>query len=148
MAETQYVSLSLAAETFAVSVSLVREILDYADPFRLPGAPAHLLGLIEVRGTPVPVISLRRRFGLPDSPVDEATRILVIEIPRGGDVVPLGLMADRVCDVLAIEPSDCTMPWTGNGAGCISGVVRRGGQFVAILDVVKLLADQIEATAA
>jgi purine-binding chemotaxis protein CheW len=73
----------------------MREILDYQEPFRLPAAPDHFLGLIDVRGQGVPTIDLRLRLGLPgQSP--PLTRILILEVPREGEgALLLGLVIDR-----------------------------------------------------
>ena len=95
----QFVTLGLDKEIFAVPVELVREILDMRQPFRIPEAPAHLAGLIDVRGQAVPVIDLRLKLGLPPRDAAADTRILVIDVPIGARSLSLGLIADRVFEV-------------------------------------------------
>ena len=70
----QFVTLGLDHEVFAVPVELVREILDMRQPFRIPEAPAHLAGLIDVRGQAVPVIDLRLKLGLSPREAGTETR--------------------------------------------------------------------------
>src|SRR4051812_21164300 len=112
----QFVTLGLDDEVFAVPVGLVREILDMRQPFRIPEAPAHLAGLIDVRGCAVPVIDLRLKLGLPPRAADVDTRILVLDVPVEGRSLLLGLIADRVFEVTALDdgmapPPDIGTTW-------------------------------------
>ena len=100
----------LDQEVFAVPVELVREILDMRQPFRIPEAPAHLAGLIDVRGQAVPVIDLRLKLGLPPRDASADTRILVLDVPLEGRCLSLGLIADRVFEVTALIPAASPHP--------------------------------------
>src|SRR5580658_6278009 len=97
--DTQFVTLGIDREVFAVPVDIVLEILDMRQMFRVPDAPAHLAGLIDVRGRSVPVIDLRVKLGLPAVAATESTRIMVLEVPVVGRQIVLGLIADRVFEV-------------------------------------------------
>lgn len=140
--ETQYVTLCLGAEVFAVPVAMVREILDYREAFRIPEGPDYLIGLIDVRGRGVPVIDLRRKLGL--SPVEPGltTRIMVIDVPLNDRILPLGLVADKVLEVVSFQATetdgapDVGVPWRSD---YIAGVVRRDGSFVVLFDLPRLL---------
>lgn len=140
--ENQFVTLCLGEEVFAVPVTLVREILDYRDSFRIPEGPDYLIGLIDVRGRGVPVIDLRKKLGLAPVEPGQTTRIMVIDIPLGDRTLPLGLVADKVLEVASFEPEDMDgapdvgVPWRSN---YIAGVVRRNGSFVVIFDLPNLL---------
>ncbi|GAA0533571.1 purine-binding chemotaxis protein CheW [Rhizomicrobium palustre] len=140
--ESQYVTLCLGAEVFAVPVSLVREILDYRESFRIPEGPDYLIGLIDVRGRGVPVIDLRRKLGLKPVEIGLATRIMVVDVPLGDRVLPLGLVADRVLEVANFSTEDrdpapdVGVPWRSE---YIEAVVRRNGSFVVIFDMARLL---------
>ncbi len=149
-AESQFVTLGLGAEVFAVPVAYVREILDYAAPFAIPDGPAYLLGLTDVRGRGTPTLDLRRKLGLPPVPPGPATRILVVDVPTEGRTLSLGLVADRVIEVAAFAETqveaapDIGVPWRSE---YIRGVVRRdassgGGGFVVIFDLARLLTSQ------
>ncbi|MFN7127464.1 MAG: chemotaxis protein CheW [Brevundimonas sp.] len=141
-AEGQYVAFGLGDEVFAAPVGLVREILTYQAPSRIPNGPDYLLGLTDVRGRGVPTADLRIRLGM--APVEPTlnTRILVLDIPLEDRMLSLGLVADRVSEVAAftadeIEPSpDIGVNWRSD---YISGVVRRDDGFVVLIDLVGLL---------
>lgn len=144
-AEAQFVTLGLGAEVFAVPVEYVREILDYRAPFAIPEGPAYLLGLTDVRGRGTATIDLRTKLGLPPVPPTPQTRILVLDIPLQDRVLSLGLVADRVIEVVAvaddqIEPApDIGVPWRSE---YIRGVVRRESGFVVLFELARLLTSQ------
>jgi purine-binding chemotaxis protein CheW len=140
--DTQFVTLCLGAEVFAVPVSLVREILDYRESFRIPEGPDYLAGLIDVRGRGTPVIDLRVKLGMAKAAPTSATRIMVLDVPLADRMLALGLVADRVQEVATfavdqIESApDVGVPWRSD---YIAGVVRRDGGFVVLFDLAKLL---------
>jgi len=141
----QYVTLGLDHEVFAVPVELVREILDMRRPFRIPEAPAHLAGLIDVRGQAVPVIDLRLKLGLAPREAGADTRILVLDVPVEDRFLSLGLIADRVFEVTALDPgSVAPPPDIGTAWRCdyIAGIGRRGDTFVVIFDLSRLLSGE------
>lgn len=139
---TQFVTLGLGDEVFAVPVDYVREILDYARPFAIPEGPAYLLGLTDVRGRATPTLDLRRKLGMTPLSPNASTRILVVDIPLEDGALAVGLAADRVIEVAAyhadeIEPApEIGVPWRNE---YIRGVVRRDGAFVVLFDLVRLL---------
>jgi purine-binding chemotaxis protein CheW len=139
--ESQYVTFSLDREIFAVPVDVVREILDHEDAFRIPNGPDYLLGLRDVRGQGVPVIDLRLRLGMSRTEKTTHTRILVIDVNIAGKMLALGLVADRVFEVVSFKTGDIEgapeigVRWPSD---YIRGVVRRDGGFVVIVDLQKL----------
>jgi purine-binding chemotaxis protein CheW len=141
--DTQFVTLGIGREVFAVPVDAVLEILDMRELFRMPDAPPHLAGLLDVRGRSVPVIDLRVKLGLPSASVTEGTRIMVLEIPIAGRQLVLGLIADRVYEVASLDggrlepPPDIGTKWRSE---YISGVGRRGEHFVVVFDLGQLFA--------
>ena len=144
-AEAQYVTLGLGAEVFAVPVEYVREILDYREPFAIPEGPAYLLGLTDVRGRGTATIDLRMKLGLARVAPGPSTRILVLDIPLDGRVLSLGLVADRVVEVISVSADDIEpapeigVPWRSD---YIAGVVRREGGFVVLFELARLLTSQ------
>jgi len=144
----QAVTFGLGAECFAIPVTLVREILDYRETFRIPNGPAWLLGLTDVRGQGVPTVDLRTRLGLPLAEVTPATRILVIDAPLDGRVLTLGLVVDRVLDVSSFTQAqmeaapDIGINWPSD---YILGVVRRDDGFVVLIDVEHIFSDSSDA---
>lgn len=140
-APVQVVTFGLGDEVFAVSVTMVREILDYAPAFRVPGGPAWMLGLTDVRGQGVPMVDLRTRLGL--SPVEPtlATRVLIVDVALPDRTLSLGLVVDRVIAVATFERSrleaapDVGMRWRSD---YIDGVVREPDGFVVIVNVAEV----------
>lgn len=141
-AEGQYVTLGLGAEVFAVPVSMVREILDYRAPFSIPDGPGYMMGLIDVRGRGTPLIDLRTKLGLQRVEPTPTTRILVLDVPLPNRTLALGLVADRVLEVVTFAASeiegapDVGVPWRSD---YIAGVVHRESGFVVLFDVANLL---------
>jgi purine-binding chemotaxis protein CheW len=142
---SQFVTLGLAEEVFAVPVDYVREILDWARPSAIPEGPAYLLGLTDVRGRGTPTLDLRRKLGMTPLAPTPSTRILVVDIPLAAGSLSVGLAADRVIEVAAympeeIEPApEIGVPWRNE---YIRGVVRRDGGFVVLFDLVRLLTSE------
>jgi purine-binding chemotaxis protein CheW len=139
--EQQFVTLGIEREVFAVPVEAVLEILDMQPVFRVPETPPYMLGLIDLRGRSVPVLDLRAKLGLPSVPPTETTRILVLEVEVGGRPLFLGLVADRVIEVLAFSAGDIEPPpdigvrWRSD---YISGVGHRDARFVIIFNLARL----------
>jgi purine-binding chemotaxis protein CheW len=140
-AEGQFVTLGIEREVFGVPVEAVLEILDMQPLFRVPEAPPYMLGLIDLRGRSVPVLDLRTKLGLAAVPPTETTRILVLEVEVSGRPLVLGLVADRVFEVMAlaaseIEPApDIGVRWRSD---YIRGVGHREARFVIIFDLPRL----------
>lgn len=138
---SNFVTLGIENEIFAVDVKYVTEILDYRAPARLPQAPAFLVGVIDVRGITVPVIDLRLKLGLGPTTVTENTRVLVLEIQIGERAVTLGLMADRVYEVAEFRLGDLDgapdvgLRWKSE---YIRGIGRLHESFVIIFDMERL----------
>ncbi|WP_370678316.1 chemotaxis protein CheW [Pleomorphomonas sp. PLEO] len=141
--ETQYVTFALGSEVFAVPVAVVREILDHEEAFRIPNGPDYLVGLRDVRGQGVPVIDLRLKLGLSPTVPTPHTRVLVVDITLGERQLSLGLVADRVFEVVAFQGDqmeaapDIGVRWNSD---YIDGVVRRDQGFVVVIDLGRLLA--------
>ena len=142
--DAQFVTLGIEREVFAVPVEAVVEILDLRPMFRLPEAPPYLAGLIDVRGRSVPVIDLRLKLGLPAISANENTRILVLEIEIASRGLALGLVADCVFEVMALDlrhveaAPDIGVRWRSD---YIRGIARRNGAFVIILDLPRLFSN-------
>jgi purine-binding chemotaxis protein CheW len=143
--EAQFVTLAIDREVFAVPVEPVLEILDMRQPSWIPEAPPCLLGLIDLRGRSIPVLDLRLKLGLPAVPPTETTRILVLEVTVAGRQLVLGLVADRVIEVMALSPDeiepapDIGVRWRSE---YIMGVGHRDGHFVIIFNLARLFADE------
>jgi purine-binding chemotaxis protein CheW len=140
--EQQFVTLGLGDEVFAAPVEVVREILDYQPPFGIPEGPSYFLGLTDVRGQGVPTLDLRVKLGLPAVPPGPTTRVLVIDVPLADRTLSLGLVADRVFEVVAfraeeIGPApDIGLKWRSE---YIRGVAHTAAGFVVLFNLETLL---------
>jgi len=81
---TSYITFKLGDELFAIDVARVREMLDLTEITRVPTAPPYMRGVVNVRGSAVPVVDLRLKFGLPATPDTVNTRIVVLELELDG----------------------------------------------------------------
>jgi purine-binding chemotaxis protein CheW len=97
-AENQFVTFEVAHELFASPMAPVQEIIRVPELARMPLASPALLGLANLRGRVLPIVSLRQIFGLPDVPHTDATRALVIDLGS-----PMGFVVDRVTNVIAVD---------------------------------------------
>ncbi len=137
---SQWVTFSLAEETYGINVMRVQEVLPMTEIAPVPGAPPFVLGIINLRGNVVTVIDTRMQFGLDEHPADDVSRIVVIET---GDQVA-GILVDRVAEVVDVNGADVdTAPNVGNrdSARYIAGVVSRGEDILILVDVDRLLTE-------
>jgi purine-binding chemotaxis protein CheW len=139
----QYLTFVLGAETFAIGISAVKEIIEYSSLTEVPMMPTYVRGVINLRGSVVPVIDLPVRFGKAASPVSKRTCIVIIEVTLGTDHHVLGLVVDAVNAVLDVPQTDIEPP-PAFGASIrtefIQGMVKVNSKFVILLDVDHVLA--------
>ena len=109
-AMTQYLSFQVAGESYAVGVLQAREIIEYPTVTRVPHAPPAVRGVINLRGSVVPVVDLAVKFGLPPSPVDRRTCVVIVECQLEGEPMVIGVIADAVNQVLDLAPEDIEPP--------------------------------------
>jgi len=134
-------TLGLGGEIFAIDANIVHEILDLISVTEVPGARDFVGGLINVRGKVVPLADLRLKFGMERTPPTLDTRVVVVEIDLEGETTVVGLLADKVFEVTAIERAsieatpDIGMKWR---AEFIKGIGKRGTDFIVIPDIVRL----------
>ncbi|MGL6177259.1 MAG: chemotaxis protein CheW, partial [Vibrionaceae bacterium] len=106
----QWVTFMLGSETYGINVMQVREVLRYTEIAPVPGAPSHVLGIINLRGNVVTVLDMRTLFGLEPSDVTNETRVIVIET----STQVVGLMVDSVAEVVYLKSSEIdTTPTVG-----------------------------------
>ncbi len=135
---SQWVTFSLADETYGIDVMQVQEVLRVSDIAPVPGAPSYVLGILNLRGNVVTVIDTRARFGLPSREVDESSRVIIIEANR--QVV--GMLVDGVSEVVEIATESIeSAPNVGNdeGARYIQGVCSGDDRLLILVDLNKLL---------
>lgn len=139
--ELQVVTFTLAAESYGINIVEVQEIIPVLPIIRVPEAPIWIEGLVDLRGTILPVIDLRKRFGL--TPLDNSATqcIIVVNLPDQA----LGLIVDAVREVarLPLEAISPVPPAAGARAQFLNGIARvpegQGHRLLLLLELGKLL---------
>lgn len=137
MAEEQLVLFSLGKEEYAVSISQVKEIIQYKEVTKLPNTPTYLEGIISLRGKIIPVVDLAMRLGL-TIPKRSDKRALIIETVGR----ELGIVVDEVTEVIRLQDSDIEPPPMATGNGYIRGIGKEGNRLLILLDVDKLFSEE------
>ena len=133
----QFISFRIGGEEYAIDIMAVREIKGWTETTSLPNQPQYILGVMNLRGTIVPVFDLRRRFGMG---VTEASRLHVVIIVAVLDRI-VGLLVDAVSDILTIDSSEIrSVPEMDRGisADFLSGIVSINETMVVILALEEL----------
>lgn len=137
----QYLSFKLDQEEFALDISKVKEVLDFSKITKVPQTPDFMMGVINLRGTVVPVVDLNKKFEIKDTQKTSDTRIIIGEVTIDGNEIVLGVLADSVHEVVDIEPENIEpAPKIGTKMKTefIKGMGKRGEEFVMILDIDKV----------
>ena len=140
----QYLTFSVADEEYGVSVLSVREILEYGVVTRVPRAPAHIRGVMNLRGRVVPLVDLAARLGLAPRAVTPRTCVVVVEVELESERAVLGLVVDAVSRVIELGDQDIEAPplfGANVDVALLSGMGRAGKRFILLLDVEKILSD-------
>jgi len=138
----QYLAFAMGGETFAVGIGAIKEVIQFDGLTQVPLMPAFLRGVINLRGSVVPVIDLFARFGRPPIPVSRRTCVVILEVTEAEETAVLGIMVDNVSEVLEIGASEIDpAPAFGSDirADFIQGVGKVGGKFILLLDANRLL---------
>ncbi len=137
----QYLTFKLMDEVYAVDVEKVREILELTTITKVPQTPEYMHGVINLRGSVVPVMDMRRKFGLPESEKTVNTCIIVVEVLHEDEIVIIGALADSVQEVFELEPEQIEPPphiGVNINQNIILGMGKSDGQFIMILDIDKI----------
>ena len=135
---TQYLTFTLADEVFAVDVARVREILEITSITKVPQTPEFMRGVINLRGSVVPVIDMRLKFGMAETERTVNTCIIVVEVDMEGETIVLGSLADSVQEVIEMEQDQIeAAPHIGThlNTDFIRGMGKHDSRFVMILDI-------------
>ena len=144
MTETQqYLAFMLDDGLFAIRVDKIREILDFSTVTRVPQMPPYVRGIINLRGSVVPVIDMRVKFGMPQADDTVDTCIVVVEVLVDGKAtttITIGVLADSVQEVFELKAGQIEPPPNIGAklkADFILGLGKRDDDFIIILDVDK-----------
>jgi purine-binding chemotaxis protein CheW len=138
----QYLTFFLAGEEYAIGILKVKEIIEYDTVTTVPKTPQWVQGVINLRGTVVPVVELGLKFGMPERPVTKASCIVIVEGQVGEQRSLMGVMADAVSQVMDIAAEDVReVPTFGTRINLdyLQGMAQLGKKFVLLLDIDKVL---------
>jgi len=137
--EKQFVVFRLAGQRYGAPIDVVREVTYLTPVTPLPGAPAYVEGVVDLRGEVIPVINLHRRLGIPDGAEQEDRRLMVLTLGER----PAAVIVDEVDQVLNL-PAEAVLPPDPSvqvpGQAYVTGIARDGaGGLVVMLDLADLL---------
>ena len=143
---SQYLTFNLHSENYAVSVLNVREVLEIVPITRVPGMPDFMKGVLNLRGSVVPVIDLRKKFGIKEEEQTIDTSIIILEInAKDNEVMLIGAFVDSVQEVIDIASSQIEpAPSIGLNlkSDFIQGMCQHNESFLIILDINKVLSTE------
>lgn len=140
--QRQLLTFLLDGEPFAIDILVIKEIIEYGSLTEVPLMPDFIRGVLNLRGSVVPVIDLAARFGRSPAQIGRRTCIVIIEMENDGEMQDVGVVVDAVNEVLEL-PADQIQPAPTFGtrirADFVSGMVELEGRFVIVLDVDRVL---------
>jgi len=146
----QYLTFNLGDEVYGLDVIHIKEVLGVPRITRVPRMPEYLSRVINLRGSVVPVLDMRQKFGLGPTVMTENTSIIVTELTgmfhdEEAETLTIGLFSDGVEEVVEINPADIEPPpklGISIDTSFISGMGKLGESFVILLDLKKLLSER------
>jgi purine-binding chemotaxis protein CheW len=148
---SQYLSFALGDDRYAVGIERVREIVEYREPTRIPTTPSFVRGVVNLRGTVLPVLDLGVKVGLSARTPSRYTCVIVVEIDADNERTAMGLVVDSVHDVLELGVDDIVPP-PPFGAPVrldyLHGLGKVGEAFVLVLSLDRVLSPEELAIAA
>jgi len=137
---SQFLTFQLGEELYGVDILRVQEIKGYTAVTKIPNTPSHIKGVLNLRGTIVPIVELRTKFGMPTIEYTMFTVIVVVVVKEK----IMGLVVDAVSDVLNIDKKDIQPPPQFGAKvdiGFLNGIGKSGDKLIALLDMDRLLSD-------
>ena len=140
--ENQYLTFMMADEEYGMNILAVQEIRGWEDVTAIPNAPSFVKGAINLRGTIVPIIDLRLRFGLADNDYGPLTVVIVVAVEINGQNKVMGIVVDAVSDVYSIseeQAKDVPDFQDSDYAEFVHGLVNVGEKMVVLLNLESVL---------
>lgn len=137
----QFLGFILEEDSYAIEISKVREVLDFIKIRSIPQMPSFMRGVINLRGSVVPVMDLRIKFDMTIKEDTVNTCIIIVELPIDGEDTSIGIIADSVQEVMTIDRRNIEpAPKLGTRlhADFIQGMCKHNDEFIILLDLVKV----------
>jgi purine-binding chemotaxis protein CheW len=134
----QFLTFALGQEEYGVEILKIQEIKGFSAITPLPNAPAYVKGVLNLRGTIVPIVDLRKKFGMPEEAYTKFTVIVVVQVQ--GKI--MGFIVDAVSDVLTVTGSEIQPTPDLHGqvdTSFLNGLAKAGEKLVILLDIDKVL---------
>lgn len=146
---SQYLTFRLDDEVFALAIDRVREVLQVIEVTKVPRTPDFMRGVINLRGSVVPVVDMKCKFGLGDTKETRDTCIIITEVQIDGERAALGALADSVQEVIVMNDSQIGPPpriGTRLRTEFLRGMGRHDDRFLMVLDIDQVFSNsEIEA---
>ncbi len=142
---SQYLAFELEDEVFAFDISRVREVLEFNKVTKVPQTPEMMRGVINLRGSVVPVIDIRIKFGMGRIEKTVNTVIIIIEIDLDTESTTVGVLVDSVKEVMDLNNDQIEPPpsiGTQLNTEFIKGMGKQDGEFIIILDIEKIFSSE------
>lgn len=140
--QPQYLTFHVAGEEYAVGILQVREIIEYGTVTKVPTMPEFVRGVINLRGSVVPVVDLAAKLGLPPTNVSRWSCIILVEVAIEGEETVVGVLVDAMGQVIELSPEDVEKPpsfGTRARGEALRGMGKVGNKFIMILDIERVL---------
>ena len=145
--KVQYIVVKLGSEQYGLNISFVDNIVRMQKITRVPKAPHHYVGVINLRGEIVPVMSVRRKMGLDDDEYTNKTRIIILKLELQGLI---GVIVDEVKEVINLGEDDIDRNLQNSNnradANFINGIGKDGEELISIFEITSIV-DEVEAPA-
>src|SRR5215467_12972213 len=140
--QQQYLTYFLADEEYGINIQQVKEIIEYTAITKVPKVSRWIRGVINLRGNVVPVVDLAVRFGLEERPITKTTCIIIVEVQQETEKAVMGVIADAVNQVIALNAEDIEEPpafGTRIRLEYLAGMGKLGKKFALILNIDRVL---------
>ncbi len=145
----QFLAFMLENEVFSFDISKVREVLEFSRVTKVPQTPDMMVGVINLRGSVVPVIDMRIKFNMGETEKTVNTVIIIIEIDLDGESTMIGALVDSVKEVMDLDTEHIEPPpkiGTRLNTDFIKGMGKQDGEFLIILDIERIFStEELEA---
>jgi purine-binding chemotaxis protein CheW len=146
----QYLTFQLVGQRYGVEILQVQEIKGWEKPTRLPHSPDHVQGVFNLRGAVVPILDLRKRFGMGEAEYGRTTVVIVVKVDTPRGELTAGMVVDGVCEVCNLGAQELRAPPEMAGAidtDFVRGLAMVEDKMLILLDVARLVSSTLAADA-
>ena len=141
----KFLTFCCGDEEFGIGILKVQEIIGMMKVTRVPRVSTYIRGVINLRGKVIPIIDLRQRFQLEETPDTDRTCIVVVQVDRGDDQVTMGIVVDEVSEVMDVAATQIEPPprfAASVDTNFLTGIGKIGEKVIMLLDIDRLLSDE------